>query len=184
MRVKTLRLKDFKRFNDLTIDLSSRPSKVVAIVGPNGSGKSSVFDAFEQLAKRTKGGGRADPNYYKKSMFTTGADSTFDTNNHIEFASDQTTFTKTSFYIRSAYRFTPRIQIENVRKLPDVEADENRPTFLINQDSRLVENYERLLGSFFNDVYATDLSGNAWAAKNVKGLNDYSPAYWTSKCLR
>ena len=48
MRVQTLRLVEFKRFDDLTIDLGPVPKKIVALLGPNGCGKSSIFDSFEQ----------------------------------------------------------------------------------------------------------------------------------------
>ena len=52
MNVTRLRLANFKRFTDLTIDLSSCAGapKLVLLIGANGSGKSSVFDAFEYLS--------------------------------------------------------------------------------------------------------------------------------------
>ena len=52
MNVTRLRLSNFKRFTDLTIDLSSCAGapKLVLLIGANGSGKSSVFDAFEYLS--------------------------------------------------------------------------------------------------------------------------------------
>lgn len=51
MNVTRLRLENFKRFTDLTIDLSpfAGAPKLVLLIGANGSGKSSVFDAFEYL---------------------------------------------------------------------------------------------------------------------------------------
>ena len=57
MNVTRLRLANFKRFTDLTIDLSSCAGapKLVLLIGANGSGKSSVFDAFEYLSAQHKG---------------------------------------------------------------------------------------------------------------------------------
>ena len=57
MNVTRLRLENFKRFTDLTIDLSSCAGapKLVLLIGANGSGKSSVFDAFEYLSAAHKG---------------------------------------------------------------------------------------------------------------------------------
>jgi energy-coupling factor transporter ATP-binding protein EcfA2 len=57
MNVTRLRLANFKRFTDLTIDLSSCAGapKLVLLIGANGSGKSSVFDAFEYLSAHHKG---------------------------------------------------------------------------------------------------------------------------------
>ena len=46
MRVRSLKLVDFKRFHDLTIDLTDRSTKLVALVGPNGSGKSNFVDSL------------------------------------------------------------------------------------------------------------------------------------------
>ena len=51
MRVKTVKLVEFKRFDDLTINLGPTPQRIVGLVGPNGCGKSSIFDAFELLLK-------------------------------------------------------------------------------------------------------------------------------------
>ena len=57
MNLTRLRLENFKRFTDLTIDLSSFAGapKLVLLIGANGSGKSSVFDAFEYLSAPHKG---------------------------------------------------------------------------------------------------------------------------------
>ena len=45
MKIKNVRLRSFRRFEDLTIgDLP--PAKLVVVAGPNGAGKSSLFDAF------------------------------------------------------------------------------------------------------------------------------------------
>ena len=46
MKIKSINLKDFKRFTDLTIDGLPETAKLVVMIGPNGSGKSSVFDAL------------------------------------------------------------------------------------------------------------------------------------------
>src|SRR5665213_468224 len=174
MRVRSIRLKDFKRFNDLTIDLGDRTPKIVALVGPNGSGKSSVFDAFEELGSMRKGHGGKEASYYKKSVFggTTDATNRYEAGEHITLVSDQgENYDRTSFYIRSAYRFTARLAVDAIRKLPKAAADQNRPNSLIDTDSRLPQNYERLLGQFYDDVYDKDVTGRAWAQANIDGLN-------------
>ena len=46
MKIKSIHLKDFKRFTDLKIEEIPEKAKLVVMIGPNGSGKSSVFDAL------------------------------------------------------------------------------------------------------------------------------------------
>ena len=48
MRIKSIKIKDFKRFTDLTIQNIPQTAKLVVLVGPNGCGKTSVFEAFNQ----------------------------------------------------------------------------------------------------------------------------------------
>ena len=69
MKVKTVELVGFKRFDHLTIDLGDTPKKIVAMVGPNGCGKSSVFDAFEQELKRFRDHGSENENFYLRGLF-------------------------------------------------------------------------------------------------------------------
>src|SRR3989338_3482920 len=136
MRIKTINLKDFKRFNDLTIELESYPKKIIALVGPNGSGKSSVFDGLEQFStgereKRARMGYRKKVSYFKKSIFQlvglSSEEEDYDSSTHVFVESDQVAYTSTSFYIRSAHRFTPRIEIKQIRALSKIEDDEKRP---------------------------------------------------------
>ena len=180
MYIKIIKLKDFKRFNDLTIDLENHPKKIIALVGPNGSGKSSVFDGFEQFStnereKRARMGYRKNVSYLKKSIFQligiNSEEGDYDSSVHVLVESDQTIYTATSFYIRSAHRFTPRIEIKEIRALSKIEEDEKRPKYLIDIDSRLEENYERLIGGFFSEVYDKDITGKQWSEKNIQNLN-------------
>jgi len=69
MRIKNIRLKEFKRFDDLTIELGDNPKKIIALVGPNGCGKSSIFDAFEEKAKDYRNPGSESVDFFSKSMF-------------------------------------------------------------------------------------------------------------------
>ena len=54
MKIKSIKLRNFRRFTDLTIEGLSEKAKLVVMIGPNGSGKSSVFDALH--AYRFSGG--------------------------------------------------------------------------------------------------------------------------------
>ena len=69
MRVKTVKLVGFKRFDHLTIDLGDTPKKIIAMVGPNGCGKSSVFDGFEQQLRPWTSNSPEDIEFYSKLLF-------------------------------------------------------------------------------------------------------------------
>lgn len=71
MKLKIIRLKNFKRFDDLTINLGDTPKKIIALVGPNGCGKSSVFDAFEEILKDYKGASQNEhASYFSKLCYS------------------------------------------------------------------------------------------------------------------
>ena len=46
MRLKTVTVKDFKRFTSLTVEGIPESARLILLAGPNGSGKSSFFDAL------------------------------------------------------------------------------------------------------------------------------------------
>ncbi len=47
MKIKSIKLKNFKRFTDLTIEGLPETAKLVVMIGPNGCGKSSVFEGLK-----------------------------------------------------------------------------------------------------------------------------------------
>jgi predicted ATPase len=174
MRIKKIQLIKFKRFTDLTIDLGESPHKIIALVGPNGCGKSSVFDAFEDKSRDYRSGNR-QPEYLNKIFSEeNGIANTYNANEQIKIETTPAgqVFQKNSFYIRSSYRFTARIDIAQIRKLPSVEEDGNRPQTTIDLDSRMQENYERLIGGFYDEVYDKEKTGKQWAEENMTHLND------------
>lgn len=52
MKIKSIHLKDFKRFTDLKIEGIPETTKLVVMIGPNGCGKSSVFDALNAYTEQ------------------------------------------------------------------------------------------------------------------------------------
>ncbi|MFA6026219.1 MAG: ATP-binding protein [Ignavibacteriaceae bacterium] len=159
MRIKKLKLVNFKRFDDLTIELGDNPQKIVAIVGPNGSGKSSIFDAFEEEQKKYKGANHSlGWEYFSKLAYAIGLtrSTKYDRSQSVQvWKSDNTnTFDKKSFYIRTAYRFTSRLFVDSIKSQPNIIEDVNRPSSTSALDHRLQENYERLLGSAFQEFFS------------------------------
>lgn len=177
MKIQTVKLKDFKRFDDLTIDLGTDPKKVIALVGPNGSGKSSVFDSFEEILKNYKNAQRnPEPNFFSKlwySVFPEKKTETYNRNEAVKITnSDGKAFDKKSFYIRSPYRFTPSLKVTSITSQPDILEDTLRPGSSIDLDNRLKENYEHLLGLAWNEYQNGTKSGAETRQELVGRIND------------
>lgn len=178
MKIKQINLKDFKRFTDLTVDLGDNPKKIVALVGPNGCGKSSIFDAFFEKLRDFKGL-RDTPTekFFSKNYYSLDPEKEkkkYNKNESIKIIRDgeSNNFDKKSFYIRTPYRITSRLDIKNIKSLPEVLDDTESPGSSYGIDSRLQQNYERLLGNFFSDVYGQSITGEDWVNQNMKKIND------------
>lgn len=175
MRLRKIILRDFKRFDDLTIDLGDNPKKVIALVGPNGCGKSSIFDSFDEKQRDYKGSSYSPPFHYLfKKIFKIDFNSeSYQRASAVQIIkSDNTsTFDKKSFYIRTSYRFTPNIQVNEIRKQEDILDDRNRPGSSSQLDRRLQENYERLLGQGFSEWQDGDKSGKQWRLEKLGVVN-------------
>ena len=122
MKITRLRLKNFKRFTDLTIDLGDAQSpKLVLLIGANGSGKSAVFDAMEIISAHHDAA-RFDFNekaYYLKNDRESIVTMDFENGGTIQcklgknrkgtIEQSNTRLADGSFYGRSAVRYVPRI---------------------------------------------------------------------------
>lgn len=180
MRIKSITLKNFKRFTSLNLNLGDNPKKIIALIGPNGCGKSSIFDAFDaKFSIDALNIYKRDAEFYKKysaitPILSQSSDYNYREYNSIEIIThpQEQIFDKTSLYIRTAHRFTPSLNITNIRSLDPVVNDQNRPQKTIDIDGRLKETYERLLGEFFNDMYDQDITGKDWVRSKIKDIND------------
>jgi predicted ATPase len=176
MKIKTIQLRKFKRFDDLTIDLSGTQAKVVALVGPNGCGKSSVFDAFEQKLQDQVSAsmGNIGPWYFSKSFFdATNPQKAYKKSEAVSIAwhGESQTITSKTFYVRSAYRFTPTLNITSIRAIGDPLADTERPGYTGNLDRRLQGNYERLHGGLFQEYQHGTKSGSQMKQELMGEIN-------------
>src|SRR5690554_3854071 len=111
MRIKKIQLKEFKRFDDLTIDLGDNPKKIVAVVGPNGCGKSSIFDALDDKIKDFRHIGDEGNSFYSKALYYEDEEkrkTTYNKAQAVQITLQNGTVNRKSFYVRTAYRFTSK----------------------------------------------------------------------------
>ncbi|MGH9847087.1 MAG: AAA family ATPase, partial [Blastocatellia bacterium] len=159
MFVSKLQLKNFKRFTDLTIDLSGlRPApRLVLMIGVNGSGKSCVFDAFEWLSLADKNAKRPiDETYYKKSPTMPLWGEMVDAKgrklqgNDGVFTGDFGT--QTAFYGRSAFRQIPELTVTSLTGGFNLEEDSDRPRRYIEPDNRFENDVATMVRRLVREV--------------------------------
>ncbi len=163
MRLKKIRLKEFKRFDDLTIDLGEDPKKIIAVVGPNGCGKSSIFDAFEEKKKDFYNLGDEGHVFYSKALYYTEDDkrkTDYNKNVAVSITPNAGTINRKSFYIRTAYRFTSKINVQKLEAQPEILQSRDEPISSIAIDTRLEANYKRLLGSAYTEFFEGNKTGD------------------------
>jgi len=163
MRLKKIRLKEFKRFDDLSIDLGEDPKKIIAVVGPNGCGKSSIFDAFEEKKKDFYNLGEEGHGFYSKALYYTEDDkrkTDYNKNVAISITPNAGTINRKSFYIRTAYRFTSKINVQRLEAQPEILESRDEPISSITIDTRLEANYKRLLGSAYTEFFEGNKTGD------------------------
>ncbi len=152
MHVRKIELTRFKRFTATTIDVPAT-AKLVVLTGPNGSGKTAVFEAFNYWRRQQSGFGTSnDPSYFPK-VSSSGPHNSHqvDIEFHEELPSTAEERRKL-FYIRSAYRHEPDFQSQTIQKQQAL-GDQPGPEKLIQIETRVRENYERLVSLLVEEVF-------------------------------
>lgn len=163
MKIELIKLKDFKRFTDLTIEGLPETAKLVVMIGPNGSGKSSVFDGLQML--RDINGfstfnGPAD--YYFKSGPPQNGDnfSALRENIQITFHGKSLSSQKDwqeAFHLRSSYR-NDLVEGSGALTKPAPIATERRFYRMAENDAAVTPNYIRLLNQWIERSSAAQRS--------------------------
>ena len=161
MRLKSARIKKFKRFVDLTIQDLPPNAKLVILLGPNGCGKSSLFDAFQRRLKAEPFYGLSDElkRYYQRVATEGVAESdevVLEFHGHNPTSPDEL---KRSLYVRSAYRHEPSFRDTTIQQQPDV-LDRHAVRRLIDTDQTVQNNYKRIIWRLLRKVTTPGLSTN------------------------
>lgn len=196
MKIKSLQLKNFKRFTDLTLQGIPDSAKLVLLIGSNGSGKSSVFDAFELLSdliRRTrKAPGTIE---YNRGYFQRGKEYSYYHKNHnllqinLEFSdhskiecnfestyvgrmTSTKDFEPSVFYGRSAVRYLPRITRTSIGQSIDILGDTDRPQYFIDEDHRFENDIDLLIKDVVENIFRGINSDNRQQILEVRFFLD------------
>jgi hypothetical protein len=162
MRLATINIRDFKRFHNLTIDGIPESARLVILTGPNGSGKTSVFEAFNYWMSWNRGQNHFDQEYHPRYGQSTSSDPHGALNKiQLTFHSEgdvrqDATKKQKVFYIRSAYRHEPDFTSNGLGQADDMLLDSRRSARLILPESRVSENYQRIVAASISALYDTD----------------------------
>ncbi len=154
MKIKSIQLKNFKRFTDLTIEEIPEDSKLVLLIGVNGSGKSSIFDGFRKALIPAFGQGYDEKfpmpkveivakNFYKKSNSEEAiTDIQLHSGEILGSNGINNTIPSANYWLRkfvgrSSIRVVSRIPISSI-DLDTIENDKDSPVSSIDNDNRFI----------------------------------------------
>lgn len=154
MKIRQIRLKNFKRFSDATIGDIPAEVRVVLVVGPNGCGKSSLADAVNLWYRQHYAkAGNWQEDYHRKQV--SGASENWSQVVQLTFHDPQPDTEdkrRKAIYVRTAYRNEPEFMLEQLSRVgPAVQ--EHRVSRMIDNDQAVSLNYRRLVSEGFEYAY-------------------------------
>ena len=151
MKLNEVTIHDFRRFSALVVRNIPSTARLIVLVGPNGCGKSSFFDALHTWhtwkAKKKRSW---DDEYHAK--MGSSQPSGFHNQVSITFHDHKRVGSKKTFYVRSAYRNSPDLQIQSLSQTTP-RLDQIRVARLIDNDVAVQQNYHDLVSKGIEDLY-------------------------------
>lgn len=176
MKIKEIRLKNFKRFSDTTITDIPPTARLIFLVGPNGCGKSSLIEAVHAWHRLKWAHTLSwDESYHSKQM--PGISAIFQDAISVTFHDPQPQTDEQrnkAIYARSAYRNDPEFQLTKLSRV-DSAIKEIRINRLIDNDQAVSRNYHRLVSYGVQDLYELakpDETFGAYRERSIGALRD------------
>lgn len=182
MQIQKIRLQNFKRFTDLTIEDIPENTKLVLLIGANGSGKSSIFDAFEVLnvysRKLLPSVTALVEKYYQKKDDAFLIDVTSNKGNfHCQTWSESNNgstvgeLPANSFYGRTSFRQISRLTKTVLGSDLTTQNDADRPKTYIDRDERFENDIENMLRDILKNVFSSIDSSKYLREKYIYPIN-------------
>jgi predicted ATP-binding protein involved in virulence len=177
MRIKSLRLKNFKRFTDLTLQDIPENAGLVLLIGSNGSGKSSIFDAFEYFSNHNKKSWKDSGLDFRKtaSANLTVQIETFEYGIEGLIANGWQISNKiesSSFYGRTSFRQVPRLLKRTLGTAFNITQDDDRAPSFIDRDIRFENDLEHIFGKLLKEFFRTNDDKSEIKEKIINPIND------------
>lgn len=154
MKIREIKLTNFKRFTETTIINMPATARLIMVVGPNGCGKSSLFDAMYMWYRGHLAQNRTwDETYHRKQI--PGASGSWNNTVAVQLHDPQPSSEEAkrkAIYARSAYRNDPEFRLDSLSQVAPA-TQEFRFNRLIDNDQAVSLNYRRLVSQGFEDVY-------------------------------
>lgn len=174
MYIKKIQMKEYKRFFDLTIDLSENTRRIVALVGPNGCGKSSVFDAMLFVSNsywKNGEGEKRDYQYHSlKQNPSFNKDNViieFDNGNFYDvyYSRRKNGENRAIFSFRSSFRYNNGLKIKEIKSVNNILDNDYGASTASDLDQRIEQDYRRLLALYNDYMIKNDVKPSE--ARNV-----------------
>ena len=152
MKIKSVTIKDFRRFTDLTVQDIPETARLIMLAGPNGCGKSSFLDALQTWHSWTSNKHPLWDSDYHGRVGSPPRDGWSRNDVELKFHDPVPHERKKLLYSRSAYRNDPEFQIKNFRRQVG-PLDESRVLRMIDNDAAVANNYQRLVSQAVEGIF-------------------------------
>lgn len=163
MRLKSVSLRNYRRFTDLTVQALPESARLIVLAGPNGVGKSSFFDGL-QTWYRYRAWNNAHGTEEYNSKFGEVDSQSYYNRVAVSLHGEELVgaeLQKLVVYFRTAYRHEVDFNISQISRPSSPTENGGRPRRAVDVDQSVSDNYQRLLWQTFSAVYDDETPDSA-----------------------